>query len=80
MKSISHPAGDVIAALRKEKCITQEELAAEAGVDRRTIQRLEKSQRVSGRSLSAVARVLGVSPANLYGRRDVAALLELVEK
>jgi transcriptional regulator with XRE-family HTH domain len=80
MKSILYPAGDVVTTLRKEKCLTQEELAAQAGVDRRTIQRLEKGQRVNGRNLSAVADILGVSPTSLYGRRGVAALLELAEE
>jgi len=59
------PNGQRIATLRAERVMTQEQLAAVARVDRRTIQRLENGQPVSTETLHQVAAPLGVLAADL---------------
>jgi transcriptional regulator with XRE-family HTH domain len=74
------PDSGIVLSLREEKSMTQEELAERAGVDRRTIQRLEKGQRISTRTLNSIAKALGVTPMSLHGPRAITALLELAEE
>src|SRR5210317_848730 len=60
-----------IAELRKQKGITQEELAAKASINVRTIQRIEKGE-VDPRSytLQEIARALEVDPERLLESRN----------
>lgn len=74
------PLGDLVASLRKERGLTQEQLAEHAKVGRRTIQRLEKSQRIRPASVRAVSDALGVPAARLFGPGGVTALVELAEE
>jgi transcriptional regulator with XRE-family HTH domain len=63
--------GARVARLRDERNMTQEKLAALAGVSRATIQALEKG-RTSGRtSLPAIAAALGVTPGELSGAHEL---------
>jgi transcriptional regulator with XRE-family HTH domain len=62
---VAIPNGQRIATLRAEKVMTQEQLAAVARVDRRTIQRLESGQSVSTETLHQVAAPLGVLASDL---------------
>ncbi len=71
------PNGEIVLSLRKEKGMTQELLAESAGVDRRTIQRLESGQWISADNLKAVATALGVTTETLFGTRSITALIEL---
>jgi transcriptional regulator with XRE-family HTH domain len=51
--------------LRTSRALTQAELAERAGVRRSTIARLEGGQEARMRTLSRLARALGVAPAAL---------------
>jgi transcriptional regulator with XRE-family HTH domain len=63
--------GQKIAELRKRKGITQEELAAKASINVRTIQRIEKGE-VDPRSytINEIARVLEVDPGELLEHKS----------
>lgn len=53
--------------LRKEKCLSQEELAKLSGVSLRTVQRVEKEETVpSGETLKRILNALGTSYENLF--------------
>lgn len=64
--------GERIKAARRERAITQEELAARAGVSRDVIAKLEQGQRATARitTLNRIANALGVTLSALLGRRE----------
>lgn len=57
--------GDFVRRIRDELCLTQEQLAAEAGVSLRTINSIERSQRVSSATVRAIASALEVDVESL---------------
>jgi DNA-binding XRE family transcriptional regulator len=61
--------------LRHEHCLSQQGLAARAGISVVTISRLERQDRVScrGRTLTRLAAALGVQPATLMTEPDAQA-------
>ena len=79
MNAFQRPDGVKAASLRRETGLTQEKLAEAAGVDRRTVQRVEAGECVSAASIAALAMVLQVSPSSLYGQNSVTELVELAE-
>ena len=64
--------GERLQAFRRERAMTQEELAARSGVSRDVIRKLEQGVRPSARvaTLKALARGLGVTPAAMLGQRE----------
>jgi DNA-binding Xre family transcriptional regulator len=58
--------------LRQEHCLSQQGLAARAGISVVTISRLERQDRLScrGRTLGRLAAALGVQPAALISQPD----------
>lgn len=70
--SDSSSIGDRLKAARHERALTQEELAARAGVSRDIIAKLEQGQRSSARitTLASLANALGVTLSALLGRRE----------
>jgi class 3 adenylate cyclase len=54
-----------VRTLRKNRCWTQEHLAHAAGINARTVQRVEDGRGVSGDTLLAIASAFDVSPADL---------------
>jgi len=67
--------GDNIARIRRQRTVTQEQLAERAGISVETISKLERNERTSARMLttSAIARALGVPTSSLYGDASTAA-------
>ena len=68
---MKNPIGERIAEIRKNKGITQEELAEQANINLRTVQRIETGEtQPRGYTLSAICRVLDVNIENLqkYGK------------
>ncbi|MFV2086083.1 helix-turn-helix domain-containing protein [Micromonospora sp. LOL_021] len=67
--------GDNIAQVRRRQSITQEQLAAAAGVSTETIRKLETNQRTTPRiaTLHAIARALGVPTTTLLGDASTGA-------
>jgi transcriptional regulator with XRE-family HTH domain len=57
--------GDKIKALRVKHAMTQEDLAATAGVGVATVQRIERGQRPNPNTLASLAAALGVPAADL---------------
>ncbi|HYC50977.1 MAG TPA: helix-turn-helix transcriptional regulator [Gemmatimonadaceae bacterium] len=70
----------MIATVRRERGMTQEQLAAAAEVDTRTVQRAEAGDSISAANAKAIADALGVESSILYGRFRVSRLLELAEQ
>lgn len=67
--AIAHVAAN-IRGLRESRRISQVELARRAGVDLRTVQRVESVEREPGvATVARIARGLGVPPSELW--RDV---------
>lgn len=64
--------GDRLKAARHERALTQEELAARAGVSRDIIAKLEQGRRGTARitTLAQLANALGVTLSSLLGRRE----------
>jgi transcriptional regulator with XRE-family HTH domain len=64
--------GERIKGARRERAITQEDLAARAGVSRDVIAKLEQGQRSGARitTLTRIANALGVTLSALLGRRE----------
>jgi transcriptional regulator with XRE-family HTH domain len=62
--------------LRLDKSWSQEKLAEEAGLSLRTVQRIEADGVASLQSCRAIARALGVQPADLRLAADYTAALE----
>ncbi|ARJ50969.1 helix-turn-helix domain-containing protein [Staphylococcus lutrae] len=56
----------LVAKLRKQKGLTQENLAEKANVTVRTIQRIEAGETVSSETLKNVANALNVSMSELF--------------
>jgi len=57
---------DTIRKARKDRGVTQCELAARLGIDQSTLRRLERGQRsVTVRQLRAIAKALGMRAAEL---------------
>jgi transcriptional regulator with XRE-family HTH domain len=67
--------GDNIARIRRQRSLTQEQLAEAAGVSVETIGKLERNDRTSARlhTVSAIARALGVPTSSLHGDASTAA-------
>lgn len=67
--------GDHIGRIRRERALTQEQLAERAGISVETIGKLERNERTSARmsTLAAVARALGVPTSGLIGDASAAA-------
>lgn len=60
--------GRAIASARRTAGLTQEELAAETGIDYKRLQKIEAgSVNVTVRTLDRIASVLGVAPGGLLG-------------
>lgn len=64
-KATVRPNGSRVFHLRAELALTQEELAQKAGYNKRTIERIEKSQATKMTTLCDVASVLGVDAKDL---------------
>lgn len=63
--------GEIIKSCRKEKGITQEELANKVNRTKQTIFRYENNETdISANALKQIAKVLGVSPSYLMGFSD----------
>jgi len=64
--------GERLQAFRRERAITQEELAERSGISKDVIRKLEQGRRESPRmnTLTALAKGLGVTPSALLGRRE----------
>ncbi|MDE2106815.1 MAG: helix-turn-helix transcriptional regulator [Patescibacteria group bacterium] len=56
----SNFVGDQIAAARKAKSMSQRQLAAEAGVERCTLMRIEKGEVGNMETIDKIARALGM--------------------
>src|SRR5947209_17246550 len=63
--------GDAVKIFRKMSGMKQIALAIEAGVDERTIQRIERGEAVSETSLRSVAKALGMRDDAFVGARHV---------
>jgi len=59
-----------IRELREAKGLSQERLAARAEVATKTVRRAETGGSVSSRTLTKLARALGVQPGELFARPD----------
>jgi transcriptional regulator with XRE-family HTH domain len=57
--------------LRRQRYMSQEELAHAAGVSRATIQKIENGRGQGASSLPKIARALGVEPAVLAGAAEL---------
>lgn len=67
MDTIEKKFGDRIRELRKEKQLSQEELAFKAGVHRTYLGSIERGERnPSLRNISAIAAALGISLSDLF--------------
>jgi transcriptional regulator with XRE-family HTH domain len=66
------PDGDTIRRRRQGRFWSQEKLADEAGLRKRTIERAEAGKRLQRRTLHAIAQALGVQPEALV-RSDSAS-------
>ncbi len=55
---------------RSRRSMTQKRLAHEAGIDPRTLRKIEKGEVVSPESLHAVYRVLGIAPETVRQRAE----------
>lgn len=67
----SRTIGEIIKSCRKEKGITQEELANKVNRTKQTIFRYENNETdISANALKQIAKVLGVSPSYLMGFSD----------
>lgn len=67
MDTIEKRFGDRIRELRKEKQLSQEELAFKAGVHRTYLGSIERGERnPSLRNISAIAAALGISLSDLF--------------
>ena len=67
MDTIEKSFGDRIRELRKEKQLSQEELAFKAGVHRTYLGGIERGERnPSLRNISAIADALGISLSELF--------------
>jgi transcriptional regulator with XRE-family HTH domain len=66
---MSHPFGEKLRRLRKDKGLTMDGLAQAAGISKSYVWELENrpAQRPSGQVLHAVATVLGVTVQDLLG-------------
>lgn len=69
--------GDHIGRIRRQRQLTQEQLAERAGVSVDTIKKLEQGTRTSARiaTLAAIARALGVQTSELFGDASRAAAM-----
>lgn len=56
--------------LRKQKNLTQTELAEKSGLSLRTIQRIESGQSLKGFTLKAIAQTLETEPENLFSQEE----------
>jgi transcriptional regulator with XRE-family HTH domain len=64
--------GIAIRAARKEKCLSQEALADEAGIDRSHMGRIERGERnVTVLNILRVAKALKCSVSELFGRAGI---------
>ncbi|GAA3730173.1 hypothetical protein GCM10022225_09820 [Plantactinospora mayteni] len=61
--------GDNVARIRRQRQLTQEQLAEQAAVSVETISKLERNRRTTARiqTINALARALGVSTSSLFG-------------
>jgi len=67
LDTIEKRFGDRIRELRKEKQLSQEELAFKAGVHRTYLGSIERGERnPSLRNISAIAAALGISLSDLF--------------
>jgi len=67
LDTIEKKFGDRIRELRKEKQLSQEELAFKAGVHRTYLGSIERGERnPSLRNISAIAAALGISLSDLF--------------
>ena len=73
--------GDTLRQLRHSSGLTQEQLAARAGLSPATVARLERTPRSSCRSrtLARLAAAVGEVPATLTAEADAAAVFDQVE-
>jgi transcriptional regulator with XRE-family HTH domain len=62
------PEGELIRRLRQGKFWSQEKLADEAGLRKRTIERAEAGERFQRSTLSAIAHALGLPLGSIGGR------------
>jgi transcriptional regulator with XRE-family HTH domain len=63
--------GGILQKIRKEKGITVQELALEADIDRRTIQRIEKGNAViTLHTMLAIAAALKIDPREFFSFID----------
>ena len=59
-----------LAALRRAQVLTQEELATRAGVQKKTVHRLERGGQANAKTVRKLAPALGVEPGLLVGEPD----------
>ena len=65
---IKHDTGSLIKRLRRQKDITQEQLAEYAGIDRATLSKIENGKATANNStLNIIFQKLGLDPASLSG-------------
>lgn len=70
-KSRRHPYGAWLLHLRKEKRLTQQELADVTGIPQRTIAHWERSGKLAGREqIGSLSKALGVSVKQLLRLED----------
>jgi transcriptional regulator with XRE-family HTH domain len=63
--------GDALREIRKEKCVSQEKLALDSGLDRTYVSLIERGvQSPTLRSVLKVASVLGVKPSEIILRME----------
>lgn len=60
--------GELIKQLRKDKLITQSDLAKRAGIRAESLCRLEKGKPAKFSTIKALAEILGVEPKTLIKR------------
>lgn len=76
-----HPAMDTLGARmrrrRREKSLTQEQLAVKAGTNQAVIQKIENGKSLRPRKIDEIAKVLDVNPAWLmFGEKSGATMSE----
>lgn len=68
--------GAAVAALRRRAGLEQEDVAVRLGIDRRSVDRIERGQRrLSAWELAVLAEVLRVEPGLIMGRDEPAAVM-----
>ena len=68
-RTIEESLGEILRQLRKERCLSQEELASESGYHRTYISLLERGQKnPSLRTIFELAKALEVAPSEIVKR------------